>query len=471
MNARPAGFLRFATLFAALALLSCGKEEPPLDESLPIDEHDGLWSGMVLGCGVPLNLATDKPLSSFEELKNADCDTVKLSKERHRDKWDELARLGDCSDGGETEMDYRAIFRESATGKIVLGIGREGRTLQLEDGRRCAVAELGVLGVCQLYNELFGTPESQIFCPYPAWIPGKAALDSGASRLIWRASDWPRLKRERAELGDSAVVVYGIDLATRFGRINPAWLVGPDAGPDVRRTVLTSEQARRFVRLLREVGKCSPQKVPIAYRAFGIDMRGRFVFGIGASAFELAIHVDRDEYCLVPFGRRTSVRQLYEEIFPSNAPRTADARCETVTRAVVDSVIQEDDEYWRKNESTPREELVLYGDPINQFLLHLQNNAPECAVRQLAQALFLFDAYGEMVFPFFAKSFLRAVESRAKIVWDDDLCGALEDIYVWYKADELIQPLVKAGFTYEALDKRCHFGEPQPTPQPTIKNK
>ena len=132
-------------------------------------------------------------------------------------------------------------------------------------------------------------------------------------------------------------------------------------------------------------------------------------------------------------------------------------RCDVVTKTVVDSVIQEDDEYWRKNESTPREELVLYGDPINQFLLHLQNNAPECAVRQLAQALFLFDAYGEMVFPFFVKSFLRAVESRAKIVWDDDLCGALEDIYVWYKADELIQPLAKAGLTYDVVSKRCLF--------------
>ena len=132
-------------------------------------------------------------------------------------------------------------------------------------------------------------------------------------------------------------------------------------------------------------------------------------------------------------------------------------RCDVVTKTVVDSVIQEDDEYWRKNENTPRKELVLYGDPINQFLLHLQNNGPECAVRQLARALFLFDAYGEMVLPFLVKSFLLAVRNRVEIVWDDDLCGALEGIYE-LKADELIQPLAKEGFTYDVVSKRCLFG-------------
>ena len=446
-------------LFLCMALLSCGKEEPPLDESLPIGEFDELWPGKVLGCGVPLNLETDKPLASFEELKNADCDTLIFSKERHRDKWDELARLGDCSDGGGAEMDYRAIFRESATGKIVLGIGREGRTLQLEDGRKCAVAEENVLDVCRIYNELFGTPESQIFCPRPLWIAGKAAADSGASRLKWRESDWARLKRERAELGESAVAVYGIDLATKFrSRVDPAWLVGPDAGSDVRRTVLTSEQARRFVRLFREAGKCSFQEIPIAYRAFGIDMRGRFVFGIGESAFELAVHVGKDEYCLIPFGKRTPVWLLYEEIFPSNAPRTAD-ECEVVAKAVVDSILRGDMKYPSHFKNGFEADC-----PFDLFRKDLRKGPAKCRAHRLAQTFrFLDGEYPELILPAFTESFLLAARGHEKIAWDEDLCLALRHIY-WLNTDELIQPLVKAGFTYDALDQRCHFGKPKPTP-------
>lgn len=314
MNARPAGFLRFATLFAALALLSCGKEEPPLDESLPIGEFDELWPGKVLGCGVPLNLATDKPLSSFEELKNADCDTLIFSKERHRDKWDELARLGDCSDGGGAEMDYRAVFRENATDKIVLGIGREGRVLQLEDGRKCAVAERNVLGVCRIYNELFGTPESQIFCPRPFWIAGKAAADSGASRLKWRESAWARLKRERAELGDSAVAVYGLGLytATRIP-IRATVLVNRSGDGEV---FLTPGQASKTVERLRALGTCSHKAMPIDYRAVAIDLKGRFVFGIGGAGTD--IRIGEDEFCQVPDEKLPLVQQLYEEIFPND---------------------------------------------------------------------------------------------------------------------------------------------------------
>ena len=319
MNARPAGFLRFASLFAALALLSCGKEEPPLDESLPIGEFDELWPGKVLGCGVPLNRETDKPLASFEELKNADCDTLIFSKERHRDKWDELARLGDCSDGGGAEMDYRAIFRESATGKIVLGIGREGRTLQLEDGRKCAVAEENVLDVCRIYNELFGTPESRLYCPVPLFYECHKVRD-----FRWRSeSDYAGIKQLRRTSGDSAIKVYGIHLNTfcTWHSLEVDDLVDSRGWPAVLspaqvRDIVARLRAAGTCRHWRSAGACRSWKTRIDYRVVAVDARGRLVFGLGP--FGRRVRIGEDEFCRVPEENLPLVRQLYEEIFPAD---------------------------------------------------------------------------------------------------------------------------------------------------------
>ncbi|MBP5188794.1 MAG: hypothetical protein J6Z50_06665 [Fibrobacterales bacterium] len=440
-----------------LALLSCGKEEPPADESLPLDLREFPWSTMVLGCGVPLNFATDKPLSSFEALESAGCDTVKFSKERHRDKWEELERLGECSDDGG-EIDYRAIFRDGASGRIVLGIGREGRVIRLEDGRRCSVSERNVLDVCRIYNELFETPESQVFCPVPAWFHQKTAADSGSSALAWRESDWAWLKGKRAELGDSAVAVYGTDLnALRRGRVDPAWLVEPGS----RRALLTPAQVRRFVEPFRETGGCSLQRIPMDYRAFGIDMRGRFVFGIDAHA--RTIRAGAREYYPISDEKRPLLRLMYEELFPDAAPRAADARCDTVTKAVVDFILREDMKCPSHFENGSDS-----GCPFDLFRKELRKGSAGCRTRRLAQTLrFLDGYYPELVLPDFTESFLLAAKNREKIVWDEDLCLALWHIF-GLCADELIEPLAKAGFTYDALDKRCHYGEPQPTPPPPL---
>lgn len=142
--------------------------------------------------------------------------------------------------------------------------------------------------------------------------------------------------------------------------------------------------------------------------------------------------------------------------------RTAD-ECETVTKAVVDSVIREDMKYHSQFKSSSDS-----GCPFDLFRKELRKGSAGCRTRRLAQTLrFLDGYYPELVLPDFTESFLLAAKNREKIAWDEDLCLALRHIY-WLNTDELIQPLVKAGFTYDALDQRCHFGKPQPTPPPPL---
>ena len=142
--------------------------------------------------------------------------------------------------------------------------------------------------------------------------------------------------------------------------------------------------------------------------------------------------------------------------------RTAD-ECETVAKAVVDSVIREDMKYHSQFKSSSDS-----GCPFDLFRKELQNGPAWCRARRLAQMLrFLDGEYPELVLPAFTESFLLAAKNREKIVWDEDLCLALWHIF-GLCADELIEPLAKAGFTYDSLDRRCHYGEPQPTPPPPI---
>ena len=56
--------------------------------------------------------------------------------------------------------------------------------------------------------------------------------------------------------------------------------------------------------------------MPIDYRAVAIDLKGRFVFGIGGAGTD--IRIGEDEFCQVPDEKLPLVQQLYEEIFPND---------------------------------------------------------------------------------------------------------------------------------------------------------
>lgn len=326
MNARPVGLLRFATLFAALALLSCGKEEPPVDESLPLDLREFPWSTMVLGCGVPLNFATDKPLSSFAALESAGCDTVNISMERHRGKWEELERLGECSDGGDEPVDWRALFLDR-TGRIALGFGREGRVVQLENGRRCAIPEQNVLGVCLIYNALFGTSESHLFCTLPwserdwlRWRGMRRRTSGSLSWWNWQHSGWQELKETRRQFGDSAVTVFYIDLRALCvlyrhnvnHLVNRHYWQGRQPCPRGYQIVLSRSEADGFVERLRKAGAPAEKKWPIDYRVVAVDTRGQFVFGMGPLGWR--VRIGESEYLDVPDENLPIVHEVYDEI-------------------------------------------------------------------------------------------------------------------------------------------------------------
>ena len=127
-------------------------------------------------------------------------------------------------------------------------------------------------------------------------------------------------------------------------------------------------------------------------------------------------------------------------------------QCNEITRTVVDSVIRADMKYHSQNDNQPHSDC-----PFGRFLSHLQKCDGRRGPQQFARFIrFLDGEYPEMVLPLLVESLLRATKEKETIVWDDDLCWALEGIYD-LQAEELIQPLAEAGFTYDVVSKRCLF--------------
>lgn len=148
---------------------------------------------------------------------------------------------------------------------------------------------------------------------------------------------------------------------------------------------------------------------------------------------------------------KRKLKRAMDAAAPLNSIKNDDKDCAKISKAMVDSVHRADME-WRQSHV---DAYVEFG-PLGDFLLQLQMSPSECAIQQLSQTFgFLGAARGRAV-PALVASVLHAAKNGKNIIWNSDLCGALEGIYD-LKADELIRPLAEAGFTYDVVSKRCLF--------------